>query len=581
MTDAKPTAFPFSAVVGHDDAKLALLLAAIDPAIGGVLLRGQKGSAKTTLARGLAALLPGDAPFVDLPLGATEDRLIGTIDIAAVLTGEGRRFEPGLLAAAHGGVLYVDEVNLLPDHLVDVLLDVAASGVNRVEREGVSHEHPARFVLIGSMNPEEGELRPQLLDRFGLAVEIATSTDPAERAEAVRRRLAYDADPSAVAREYAAAEREWRTAHTRITPARVPDALMVRIGALCAAAGVDGLRADLVIGRAAAALAGWEGRNETTGDDVRRVAPMALAHRQRRQPFDERQENGVDDALAALEEPDAEVGGADHVAPPAPPSPVVPLRATRAPTDVGGRRSPAETSRGRLIGDRAPDGPIGSVAVAATARAVAERRALEPEGPAVRAEDLREARREQRAGNLLVLTVDASGSMGAPRRMEAVKGAVLGLLVDAYQRRDRVAVVAFRADGAEVLLRPTGSVEVARARLADLPTGGRTPLAAGIDTALAVATSPASRSAGHRPLLVVLSDGRATAALDGDPVVAAQRAAATVRSRRIDAVVVDAEEGSGRLGLAAELAEEMGARYVRLAGLSSGELEHALREVIA
>src|SRR5205823_6326565 len=273
MNATKQARFPFSAVVGHDDAKLALLLAAIDPAIGGVLHRGQKGSAKTTLARGLAALLPGDAPFVDLPLGATEDRLIGTLDLGAVLTGEGRRFEPGLLAAAHGGVLYVDEVNLLPDHLVDVLLDVAASGVNRVEREGISHEHPARFVLIGSMNPEEGELRPQLLDRFGLAVDVMTSTDPVERAEAVRRRLAFDADPPAVARRHAPA-------------------------------GVDGLRADLVISRAAAALAGWDRRDEATADDVRRVAPMALAHRQRRTPFDEPRENALDDALAALDQPD-------------------------------------------------------------------------------------------------------------------------------------------------------------------------------------------------------------------------------------------------------------------------------------
>src|SRR5438270_7125919 len=202
--------FPFTAVVGQEDAKLALLLASIDPAIGGVLLRGQKGSAKTTLARGLAALLPGDAPFVDLPLGATEDRLVGTLDLGAVLTGEGRSFEPGLLAAAHGGVLYVDEVNLLADHLVDVLLDVAASGVNRVEREGVSHSHPARFVLIGSMNPEEGELRPQLLDRFGLCVDVGASTDPAVRARAVRRRLGFDAAPAAAAQAWEAQEAELR-----------------------------------------------------------------------------------------------------------------------------------------------------------------------------------------------------------------------------------------------------------------------------------------------------------------------------------------------------------------------------------
>ncbi|HEV3135275.1 MAG TPA: AAA family ATPase [Acidimicrobiia bacterium] len=588
MNATKPAMFPFSAVVGHDDAKLALLLAAIDPAIGGVLLRGQKGSAKTTLARGLAALLPGDAPFVDLPLGATEDRLIGTLDLGAVLTGDGRRFEPGLLAAAHGGVLYVDEVNLLPDHLVDVLLDVAASGVNRVEREGISHEHAARFVLIGSMNPEEGELRPQLLDRFGLAVEVTTSTDPVDRAEAVRRRLDFDADPAGVAPRHASAEQELGTRLACTTAARVPDALMARVGALCAAAGVDGLRADLVITRAAAALAGWEGRDEATADDVRRVAPMALAHRQRRTPFDEPRENGIDEALDTLDQPDeADDRGAsgtdpERVATPdLPPQRVVPLRASRAASEATGRRSPGDGSRGRLVGDRVPDGPLGAVAVAATARAVAERRARDPDGPAVCAEDLREARREQRTGNLLVLAVDASGSMGAPRRMEAVKGAVLGLLVDAYQRRDRVALVAFRGDGAEVLLRATGSVEVARARLADLPTGGRTPLAAGIDAALAVASSPANRGSGQRPLLVLVSDGRATAASAGDPVAAARRAAATVRARRVDAVVVDAENGAGRLGLAVELAEEMGARYLRLAELSAGALEHALREVIA
>src|SRR5262245_43064026 len=524
-------------------------------------------------------MLPGGAPFIELPLGATEDRVLGTIDLKAALTEGETQFRPGLLAAAHAGVLYVDEVNLLPDHLVDVLLDVAASGVNRVEREGISHEHAARFVLVGSMNPEEGELRPQLLDRFGLAVEVTTTTDPRGRAEATRRRLAFDTDPAAFWQQHAPVEHELRARLAGTRLARVPDALVVRIGAVCAAARVDGLRADLVISRAAAGLAGWEGRDEAIADDVRRVAPMALAHRQRRTPFDEPSARGLDDALGALE---GDGGEADRTAEPdRPPERVVPLRAARASVDATGRRSPADGGRGRLIGDRAPNGPVGAVAVGATARAVAARRAVEPEGPAVRAEDVREARREQRAGNLLVLAIDASGSMGAPQRMEAVKGAVLGLLVDAYQRRDRVALVAFRGDGAEVLLRATGSVEVARARLADLPTGGRTPLGAGIETALGVCTSPANGSAGHHPLLVLVSDGRATVARDDDPVAAARRAAAAVRARGVDAVVVDAENGSGRLGLAADLAHEMGARYLRLGEVSAGALEHTLREVMA
>src|SRR5262245_1273224 len=246
-------------------------------------------------------MLPGGAPFIELPLGATEDRVLGTIDLKAALTEGETQFRPGLLAASHVGVLDVDEVNLLPDHLVDVLLDVAASGVNRVEREGISHEHPARFVLVGSMNPEEGELRPQLLDRFGLAVDVATTTEPGERADATRRRLAFDADPAAFVREHAPAEQELRVRIARVRAASVPDALVVRICALCAAAGVDGLRADLVISRAAAGLAGWEERREAGVDNVRRVAPMALAHRRRRAPFDDRQQHELDDALAAVE----------------------------------------------------------------------------------------------------------------------------------------------------------------------------------------------------------------------------------------------------------------------------------------
>jgi magnesium chelatase subunit D len=583
MTENRDARFPFSAVVGHDDAKLALLLAAIDPAIGGVLLRGQKGSAKTTLARGLAALLPGDAPFVELPLGATEDRLIGTLDLTAMLTGGDRRFEPGLLVAAHGGVLYVDEVNLLPDHLVDALLDVAASGVNRVEREGISHQHPARFVLVGSMNPEEGELRPQLLDRFGLAVDVVASSDPRQRAEAVRRRLEFDADGDGLTRLYRDTEQELRARLARIVPASLPGALLLRVGTLCAAAGVDGLRADLVISRAAAALAGWEGRGEAIDEDVRRVAPMALAHRCSQVPFGDRPEAGLDDGLAAFDHADGADDGGEpgkRVDEPGSPPAIVALRGARAVTDTPGRRSWAESGRGRLIGDRAPNGPICSVAVAASARAVAARRSVDPDGPPVRPDDLREARRETRVGNLLVLAVDASGSMGARRRMEAVKGAVLGILVDAYQRRDRVALVAFRGDRAEVVLRPTGSVEVARARLAEVPTGGQTPLAAGIDAALELATNPAHQKSGHLPLLVLVTDGRATAPA-GDPVTLARHAAATVRRRGVDAVVIDAEDGVGRLGLAGELADQMGARYLRLTELSAGALEVALRGVIA
>ncbi|MDQ2826759.1 MAG: ATP-binding protein, partial [Actinomycetota bacterium] len=352
--------FPFTAVVGQDEAKLALLLAAADPAIGGVLLRGQKGSAKTTLARGLAALLPGDAPFVELPVGTTEDRLIGSIDLAAALTGGEVRFSPGLLARAHGGVLYVDEVNLLPDHLVDVLLDVATSGINRVEREGISHVHPSRFVLIGSMNPEEGDLRPQLLDRFGLAADVTAPADPAERAEAVRRRMDFDADPSGFSSRWTTQEGIERDRLAGPRRALLTDDLLHTVSALCASVGAEGLRADLVICRAASALAGLEGRAETTVDDVRRVASLALAHRRRQHPFDDpgMGQDEIDQALQDAEdardhdegegEDDNGTGGeGDRVAAPNQPGKVARLEAPRTSGSGGGRRSVVEGQRGR------------------------------------------------------------------------------------------------------------------------------------------------------------------------------------------------------------------------------------------
>ncbi|MFN2608993.1 MAG: VWA domain-containing protein [Acidimicrobiales bacterium] len=616
----EPDRFPFSAVVGQDDAKLALLLAAVDPRIGGVLLRGAKGSAKTTLARGLAGLLAPGAPFVDLPLGATEDRVVGSIDLAAALTGEGVRFRPGLLAAADGGVLYVDEVNLLADHLVDVLLDVATSGVNRVEREGIASSHSSRFVLVGSMNPEEGELRPQLLDRFGLSVDVAAEEDPGRRAEAVGRRLAFDADPAAFRARWDGAEGALRRQVGSVRPATLAPELVRTVAGLCAEVGAETLRADLATCRAAAALAGLEGRADAEVGDVRRVAHLALAHRRRRQPFEQpgldpgTLERALDAAGPTAGEPPpgppgdagsdearpppaavppppsppaagaprAGAAGPERVAAPGPATAVVPLGGPRAQSGPAGRRSPGEVPRGRLVGDREPTPTMGSVALAATVRAAAVRRVAHPDGPAMAATDVRQAVREAKVANLVVLAVDASGSMGAARRMEAAKGAVVSLLLDAYQRRDRVALVTFGGRGAEVVLRPTASVEVARARLVDLPTGGRTPLAAGLATALDVAEGAAAQVDACRPLLVLVSDGRATDGPAGtDPLEAARLVAGAIRRRGVASVVVDAEEGPTRLGLAAELAAWMGARLVSLADLSAGGLSDAVRQTLA
>ena len=319
-----PDVYPFAAIVGQEELKQALLIAAVHPAVGGVLILGQRGTGKSTIVRALAGLLPpGRAvagcrygcdpagplceecradparrgqsvlrpvPVVDLPLGATADRLTGSLDLERALAAGVRAYEPGLLARAHRGFLYIDEVNLLEDYLVDLLLDVAASGVNIVEREGLSVRHPARFVLVGSANPEEGELRPQLLDRFGLLVRVETIADLDQRVEIVRRREAFERDPAAFARRYAPAQRalarQVRAAGRLLPRVTFPDDLLRTTAALCRDLGVDGHRGEITIVRAAGALAALEARDVVTTADVRRVAPAALRHRLRRGPLD-------------------------------------------------------------------------------------------------------------------------------------------------------------------------------------------------------------------------------------------------------------------------------------------------------
>ena len=618
---------PFSSVVGQDDAKLALLLAAVEPRLGGVLLRGEKGSAKTTLARGLAALLPGGAPFVELPLGASEDRVVGALDVAALLGSRNYVFRPGLLAAAHGGVLYVDEVNLLPDHLVDVLLDVAVSGVNRVERDGFSESHPARFVLVGSMNPEEGELRPQLLDRFGLAVDVRAPEEPEVRAEIVRRQLAFESsEPPA-----ASADDAIRDTLASARPVSCGDAVVMAAAQLAVAVGAQGLRADLALCRAAGALAGLDGAPKARPEHLRRVASLVLGHRRRRDPF-EAPGIASEELTSAL---DHVLGGAAATGDVSGQHDVTRDQRVRAERDVpeegaseprsgppgeprrseghepgdhdqpGGQRGPLDApaqpranevdarrlslprptstlkdsrgrtgksavagggSRGRRVG-HAPFGDPGqrvdgaATAIAHVASAVRGHRAR-GDGDALAPEDLRAVVAAEPRATLVIVAVDASGSIAGRRRLDAARSAVVSLLGDAYRRRDRVAMVAFRGESAEVVLRPTGSVEVARARLAELSTGGRTPLAAGLKEVTSLVRET-QRSGGPRPAVVLVTDGRATAGGD-DPLRAASSAAAELAATGVACLVVDAETGPARLGLARSLATTLGADYVLL-----------------
>ena len=609
--------YPFSALVGQDRLRLALILCAVRPDIGGVLIRGEKGTAKSTAVRGLAEVLAAvdaDARLVELPIGATEDRVVGSIDLQKVLRDGEHAFSPGLLARAHGGVLYVDEVNLLHDHLVDVLLDAAAMGRVHIERDGVSHSHEARFMLVGTMNPEEGELRPQLLDRFGLTVDVYASRDVDVRVEVIRRRMSYEADPAGFGERYAAddADLAGRIAKARgaVASVSLPDNELRRIAALCAAFDVDGMRADLVVARTAVAHAAWRGASSVDAEDIRIAAELALPHRRRRDPFDDPglDPQQLDDAMAQADvesrsepepepEPDPDppgggvsadsaeegapqgnsAGPSSATRPSAPPSATFRTRALVVP-GVGegapGRRSRARNRTGTPI-SATDDAQTGhGVHVFGTLLAAADRR---PQAGRLRVAptDVRHAIREGREGNLVIFVVDASGSMAARDRMSAVSGATLSLLRDAYQRRDKVAVVTFRGAEATLQLPPTSSVHIAGRRLARFDTGGKTPLAQGLLAARDVVLREKTRDRGRRPLVVVLTDGRATGG--PDPLGRTRTAAGLLVAEGAAAVVVDCETSYIRLGLAQQLAGQLGAPTVQLAQLRADNLARVVR----
>ncbi len=557
----------------------------------------------------------GGGQLVELPIGATEDRVVGSLDLQKVLRDGEHAFSPGLLARAHRGVLYVDEVNLLHDHLVDVLLDAAAMGRVHIERDGISHSHDARFVLIGTMNPEEGELRPQLLDRFGLTVDVAASRDVEVRAEVIRQRLAYEADPAGFAERYADADTRLAAgiaeARALLADVVLPDKELRRIAALCAAFDVDGMRADLVVARTAVAHAAWRGAREVTEDDVRIAAELALPHRRRRDPFDdpgldpERLDDAMQQAGESAEQPAAPTdpdqdpgpepdpdpdppGGGESAstsenpapqresaAPPRPSGPPAAAFRTRALVVPGvgegapGRRSRARNRTGTVVAATAEPGAGHGVHLFGTVLAAAARRRSSGRvRPA--ADDVRRAVREGREGNLVIFVVDASGSMAARDRMSAVSGATLSLLRDAYQRRDKVAVITFRGQQAELLLPPTSSVHIAGRRLARFDTGGRTPLAQGLLAARNLVVRERIRDPARRALIVVLTDGRATGG--PDPLGQARTAAARLVAEGAAAVVVDCETSYVRLGLAEELARQLGAPAVRLDRLRADDL---------
>jgi len=685
---------PFTAIVGQEKMKKSLILNAINPRIGGVLIRGEKGTAKSTAVRALAELLPeiemvNGCPFncnpyderemcdlcyakktngedlkvakrrmwvVDLPLGATEDRVVGSIDVEKAIKEGIKALEPGILAAANRGILYIDEVNLLDDHVADVILDSAAMSINVVEREGVSVSHPSKFILVGTMNPEEGELRPQLLDRFGLQASVESIDDADKRVEIVKLVGSFERDPEEFRARFEGNQKELREkivqAKQIVNEVEISDDLLKITADTCIKLGVRTHRAEIVIDRTAKTIAALDGRKKVTFEDIKEAMELALPHRMRRKPFEppsldteklddmmsetkkqheeEKEENKQQqEQRKKREEKREKKGDSEHqhkneqldknpksqddnddvkksqkesvfnIGDP------IDTQAVRQKQKkdktyrrkISGRRVPTLSLRnnGKYVRHGFPKGEIKDVALDATIRTAApyqkERKHGSDLAVVIKTHDIREKIRVGKVSTATMFVVDASGSMGANRRMASAKGAALSLLLDSYQQRDKVGMVAFRGNQADTLLPLCSSMDLAYKRLKELPTGGRTPLAAGLEKGLNLLLNEKQKDEGVIPVLLLISDGRANVSsgsgkkeIEKELLALAEQA----RAKGINMIVIDTEvvskplqglrgRGAGphrsfiqmQLGYCREIASYSGGKYYPIADLTS------------
>lgn len=661
--------FPFSAILGQEHVKTALLLNAVNPNIGGVLIRGEKGTGKSTIARGFAEILPkieivegcsfgcdpgdvsglcddcdktlrtkGKLPtvlrrtgFVNFPLNATEEMITGTLDLkTAVLEGT-RQFQLGLLGRANRGFLYIDEVNLLEDHLIDIVLDTAASGINIVEREGISIHHPASFTPIGSMNPEEGELRPQFLDRFGFCVEINGIHDPNIRVELMTKKEAFDENPKDFTASFAAEEEALKNridAARRLLPSvTMPSELIGFISELCIQNKVKGHRADIVMYRGAGAYAALHGRAVVERKDIQYVARFVFSHRSE---LDKICDHSVaEEEVAAPRETDrteetekvsevrktSELQGTPEEEDSFPslknsenekskdkdriivdkeevfqigqifPIKKIPSLHQRRTGKQKGKRETSKSSlrEGRYIRSR-PARELRDIAFDATLRAAApfqpRRKGESPLACIIRPEDVYEKVRAKKIGNLFLFILDASGSMGAHRRMIATKGAIFSLLMDAYQKRDKAAMVTFQKKEALCILPPTASIDLAGKLLKNLPVGGRTPLSHGLLKGYSVLRNYLIKDPESLPIVVLITDGKANIPLHGDDPFqeALTIAAMMARHPKTSYIVVDTlEPRQANLGTAYKLSRALDAEYFKIEDLKTSDLVRIAR----
>ena len=633
----KRNVFPFVAICGMEKAKEAILLTLVNPYAGGLLLSGEKGTGKSTLMRSARELV--DAPWVEVPISTTEDRLFGSIDAEEAIRSGHKKLLPGLIDEADGGLIYIDDANLLRDDLLSAILNIREAGSYRLERDGLSETRNTKFTVLSVMNPDSGTLSSSSLDRFGLFCQVETSYDNDTRMEIIRRVLAFEKDGIAFRNTW---QEETDALKARISKARntlqnveVSPAMIQLAAVYTLKAHVAGHRADIYLIEAARAEAALAGRTYVMPKDLEKAAEFVLPHRMRKaedkeqeqtqetpqeQPPQEPQENPPSEDR---EEPsentppmpengdtpqtDTEDGEGNQEQNPnqppmsnpkgqsrekvdaanlhinLPPMWIEPAK-DRKPKKGSGKRSLTMTDlmQGRYVRAEIPKTKTSDIAFDATLRAAAPYQKARPSNGCavvICKDDLRSKVREKRTGNIFLFVVDASGSMGARERMKTVKGVIFKILLDAYQKRDRVGMIAFRKKQAEVLLPVTRSVDFAQKKLASMPTGGKTPLASGLLKTEDVLDMLYRQDANQDPVVILITDGRATSPLNKgtNPVTDAMEEAKRIGKRGLPVAVIDTESGFIKLGLAKKLAKEMGASYFQVDKISEDQLLHIWR----
>lgn len=642
--------FPFVAIVGQENVKKALLIALVNQKAGGLLIGGKKGTAKSTIVRGVRELC-GEQRIVELPLNATEDMLFGSIDVEYAVKHGKRKFASGILARAHENLLYIDEINLLRTELLNAVLDANAAGVNLVERDGISFSHPVHCTVLGTMNPEEGTLSSQTLDRFGMYVEAQPELVTENRVKIMRELLNFAADIEGYRQQNLLATEslaeQIAAARTLVKITEVSEAMIQLAAQMCAQAFCAGHRAEIYLLECAKAIAALEQRNYVLPKDMNEAAQYVLPHRMRRPPEQEQpeeeeteqqneqeNEDNTEDNDETQDENDAD----DQQQPPPPlpdnvdgendeependdqseddeqnedkeePTPNNDAEAQEQVADIdktfplpqikldldqdrklrrgSGKRSTKKTDlkQGRYVRATISSTKVEDLAFDATIRAAAPYQKMrENNGCAlnIKSEDMRQKVREKRIGSTFLFLVDASGSMGAKERMKAVKGAIFYMLQEAYQKRDQVGMIAFRRTKAEVLLPITRSIDLAQKCLQELPTGGKTPLADGLATALMTLYMRNKKDAELEPILILVTDGRANFvdASGEDPIKQAIDMAQKIGKLQISSVVIDTETDFIKLGIAKDVAKAMGASYYSLKQLSEEQIIHIVRNI--